>query len=67
MDAGEVVMQEVNCYGVCVVSRIDKEVEGNLEPFRAACEMLTTMPGVSSLAAEVMVSEIGIDMSRFMT
>jgi transposase len=29
--------------------------------------MLTTIPGVSSLAAEVMVSEIGIDMSRFKT
>ena len=29
--------------------------------------MLTTMPGVSSLAAEVIVSEIGIDMSRFKT
>ena len=49
------------------IFRIDKEVEGNLEPFRVACEMLTTMPGVSSLAAEVMVSEIGIDMSRFKT
>jgi hypothetical protein len=29
--------------------------------------MLTTIPGVSSLAAEVIVSEIGIDMSRFKT
>jgi transposase len=49
------------------IARIDKEVEGNLEPFRVAIEMLTTIPGVSSLAAEVMVSEIGIDMSRFKT
>jgi transposase len=49
------------------IFRIDKEVEGNLEPFRVACEMLTTMPGVGALAAEVMVSEIGIDMSRFKT
>jgi transposase len=29
--------------------------------------MLTTIPGVSSLLAEIMVSEIGIDMSRFKT
>jgi transposase len=29
--------------------------------------MLTTIPGVSSLSAEVIVSEIGIDMSRFPT
>jgi transposase len=49
------------------IADIDKEVDANVEPFRVAIEMLTTMPGVSSLAAEVMVSEIGIDMSRFKT
>src|SRR5271157_5003643 len=49
------------------IARIDKEVDGNVEPFRVAIEMLTTIPGVSTLAAEVMVSEIGIDMSRFKT
>jgi transposase len=49
------------------IARIDQEVDGNVEPFRVAVEMLTTIPGVSSLAAEVIVSEIGIDMSRFKT
>jgi transposase len=49
------------------IARIDKEVDANVEPFRVAIEMLTTIPGVSSLAAEVMVSEISIDMSRFKT
>ena len=49
------------------IARIDKEVDGHVEPFRVAIEMLITIPGVSSLAAEVMVSEIGIDMSRFKT
>ena len=49
------------------IAAIDKEVDGNVEPFRVAIEMLTTIPGVSSLAAEVIVSEIGIDMSRFKT
>lgn len=49
------------------IARIDKEVDGQVEPFRVAIEMLTTIPGVSSLAAEVLVSEIGIDMSRFKT
>jgi transposase len=47
------------------IARIDKEVDGTVEPFRVAIQMLTTIPGVSSLAAEVLVSEIGIDMSRF--
>jgi transposase len=49
------------------IAAIDKEVDGNVEPFRVAIQMLTTIPGVSSLAAEVIASEIGIDMSRFKT
>jgi transposase len=49
------------------IARIDKEVDGNVEPFRAAIEMLSTIPGIGSLTAEVIVSEIGIDMGRFPT
>ena len=49
------------------IGRIDKEVDSNVEPFRVAIEMLKTIPGVSSLSAQVIVSEIGIDMSRFPT
>jgi transposase len=47
------------------IARIDKEVEGGVEPFRVAVEMLSTILGISSLSSEVIVSEIGIDMSRF--
>ena len=36
-------------------------------PFRAAISLLTTMPGLSDIAARVLVAEIGIDMSRFPT
>ncbi len=52
------------------IASIDKEVGANIaniEPFRVAIEMLTTIPGISSLEAEMMVSEIDIDMSRFKT
>src|SRR5208283_3965645 len=49
------------------IARIDQEVDGNAEPFRIAIEMLSTIPGVSNLSAEVIVSEIGIEMSRFRT
>ncbi len=49
------------------IARIDQEVDGNVEPFRGAIEMLSTIPGLSSLSAEVIVSEIGINMSRFPT
>jgi transposase len=49
------------------IACIDQEVDGNVEPFRVAIEMLSTIPGLSRLSAEVIVSEIGIDMSRFET
>jgi len=49
------------------IAAIDKEVDGNVEPFRAAIEMLSAIPGVGELSAAVIVSEIGIDMSRFET
>ncbi len=49
------------------IARIDKEVDGNVEPFRVALEMLNGIPGVSSLSAEVIIAEIGVDMSRFMS
>ncbi len=49
------------------IARIDEEVSANVEPFRAAIELLSTIPGISTLSAEVIVAEIGIDMSRFPT
>ena len=49
------------------IASIDKEVEGNLEPFRAAQQLLSAIPGISQLSARVILSEIGLDMSRFET
>ena len=49
------------------LARIDEEVGANVEPFRTAVEMLSTIPGISTLSAEVIVAEIGIDMSHFET
>jgi len=49
------------------ISSIDKEVGSRLEPFRDAVRHLKTIPGVSDLAAQIIVSEIGLDMSRFAT
>lgn len=46
-----------------------RDVEGRLgnqlDPFRERVALLTTMPGVSDLVAQVIVSEIGLDMERF--
>jgi len=49
------------------IAAIDGEVDRTVEPFRAAIALLNTIPGVSSLSAEVIVAEIGIDMTRFPT
>ena len=43
------------------------EVEAHLDPFRAAVELLASIPGVGALAAQVIVAEIGLDMGRFPT
>jgi transposase len=49
------------------ISAIDREVDTHVEPFRAAVLLLTTIPGVSDLSAQVIRAEIGGDMSRFPT
>ena len=49
------------------IREIDQEVDRDLDPFREAVRLLRTIPGVSSLSAQVIVSEIGVDMSRFPT
>jgi len=46
---------------------IDGRVGKSLEPIRASARLLTTMPGVSDLVANVIVAEIGMDMTRFPT
>src|SRR5215475_1013051 len=47
------------------IATIDSEVEAHLAPFRTAVEIVSTIPGVGSLSAQVIVSEVGTDMSRF--
>ncbi len=49
------------------IATIEKEVGLGLEPFRQAARLLSTMPGLSAIASNVVVAEIGIDMSRFAT
>ncbi len=49
------------------IAEIDREVDAQIEPFRAAAALLTTIPGVSELSARIILAEIGRDMSRFPT
>jgi transposase len=46
---------------------IDASLGKALAPIRQAVQRLTTMPGISEIAAHVIVAEIGLDMTRFPT
>lgn len=51
-----------------LVSRMDAEVAaGQASSFRALIILLCTIPGIATLAATVILAEIGRDMSRFPT
>lgn len=49
------------------IATVEEEADSLVEPFRAAAERLTTIPGVSDVVAHVIISEVGVDMSRFPT
>jgi transposase len=49
------------------VGEIDAAVGKSLEPIHQRTRLLTTMPGISDVSAEVIVAEIGTDMTRFAT
>jgi transposase len=51
-----------------VSEEIDQQIEVNSDPFvKDAVRLLQTIPGVGERVAEVIVSEIGTDMTRFPT
>jgi transposase len=45
--------------------QVDAAVGKALAPIQARAQLLTTMPGVSDIVAQVVVAEIGVDMTRF--
>ena len=47
------------------IERLTEAIGEQLEPLRPAVQLLCTITGVQSRAAEVIISEIGGDMSRF--
>lgn len=49
------------------ISELDGEVERVIAPFASARDRLVTIPGVGKHSAEVIISEIGVDMSVFPT
>jgi transposase len=47
------------------IAQFDREIEDYCRPFLQAVELVDTIPGLARRTAEVIVSEIGTDMSRF--
>ena len=49
------------------VDNLDKEIGDALAPFRNAAQRVKTVPGISDLAGQSVIAEIGVDMSRVPT
>ena len=47
------------------IMRLSERIEDVISPFARQVELLCTIPGVDRRTAEVIIAEIGVDMSRF--
>jgi transposase len=57
-------LKQIDALDAAIVT-IDRQVEADLAPFRTAVKQLISAPGIKALNAQVVLSEIGLDMSRF--
>ena len=57
-------LNQIDALGAAMAT-VDAQVEANLGPFRTAVDLIMSIPGIKNLSAHVIISEIGIDMSRF--
>ncbi|MGD0819947.1 MAG: transposase [Desulfomonilia bacterium] len=49
------------------IAELDKHVESMVIPLRKEVDVISSIPGVSETSARAIISEIGIDMNRFVT
>jgi transposase len=49
------------------IADLSSQIERVIAPFSEQVELLDTIPGVDRRTAEVLIAEIGVDMSRFPT
>jgi transposase len=49
------------------IVQLERQMEKLLRPFRERVAQLATIPGVSDTVAQVLIAEIGLDMTRFPT
>jgi transposase len=48
-----------------MIAKLDAQIEAMMAPFRAARELLRTIPGIGPLAAAAVISEIGADVREY--
>jgi transposase len=48
-----------------MIAKLDAQIEAMMTPFHAERDLLTTIPGIASLSAAAVISEIGADVSEF--
>jgi transposase len=66
-DALAAAIAEIDQQVEVLIEDIDEQIEAGQATFRALIMLLCSIPGVGTLAAVVILSEIGRDMSRFPT
>jgi transposase len=66
-DALAVAIAEIDQQVEVLIEDMDEQIEAGQATFRALIMLLCSIPGVGTLAAVVILSEIGRDMSRFPT
>jgi transposase len=66
-DGLDATIREIDLEVEARIARMDKEVKAGTAPFCDLIGLLCTIPGVSTLSARTILSEIGRDMSRFPT
>lgn len=49
------------------IDRLDTHIEGVIAPFAEQVTRLSTIPGIATRTAQVVIAEIGVDMTRFPT
>jgi transposase len=54
-------------YLSAAISRLDARIEEMMIPFQPARALLQTIPGIAQRNAEIILAEIGVDMTRFPT
>ena len=51
----------------CAIDELTARIEVVIAPFRAVRDLMVTIPGISTLVADVIIAETGADMARFPT